>query len=266
MTIERLYHKRIHVVLDDVEKLENIDFFFFENYDRFASGSRIIKTTRDKHLLDTLQKYCCVRYNKVEALNVHESRELFCQQAFGRNRSDEDSLELVNQFIHYAKGLPLALKIIGADLYGQTNDEWKRALEKYKRFPNGDIQEILKISYDGLEQPQQDIFLDIACFLIGEEKDFVVDILTSIYCYEPHYYIKRLIDKCHITLSKDDKLWMHDLIQQMGQKLEQSRLWCYKDTPQALIVNKVSSFGLLFPFFHLADVVKFNSFSFILYF
>ena len=46
----------------------------------------------------------------------------------------------------YAKGLPLALKIIGADLYGQTNDEWKRALEKYKRFPNGDIQEILKIS------------------------------------------------------------------------------------------------------------------------
>ena len=29
MTIERLYHKRIPVVLDDVEKLENIDFFFF---------------------------------------------------------------------------------------------------------------------------------------------------------------------------------------------------------------------------------------------
>ena len=212
MTIERLYHKRILVVLDDVEKLENIDFFFFENYDRFASGSRIIIATRDKHLLDTLQKYCCVGYYKVEALNVHESRELFCQQAFGRNRSDEDSLELVNQFIHYAKGLPLALKIIGADLYGQTNDEWKRALEKYKRFPNGDIQEILKISYDGLEQSQQDIFLDIACFLKAEEKDFVVDILTSIYCYEPHYYIKRLIDKCLITLSKDEKLWMHDLI------------------------------------------------------
>ena len=181
MTIERLYHKRILVVLDDVEKLEKIEFFL-ENYDRFASGSRIIITTRDKHLLDTLQKYCCVRYYKVEALNVHESRELFCQHAFGRNRSNEDSLELVNQFIHYAKGLPLALKIIGADLYGKTNDEWKSVLEKYKRFPNGDIQEILKISYDGLEQPQQEIFLDIACFLKGEEKDFVVDILTTIYC------------------------------------------------------------------------------------
>ncbi|KAK4598775.1 hypothetical protein RGQ29_016003, partial [Quercus rubra] len=237
MTIERLYHKRILVVLDDVEKLEKIEFFL-ENYDQFASGSRIIITTRDKHLLDTLQKYCCVRYYKVEALNVHESRELFCQHAFGRNRSDEDSLELVNQFIHYAKGLPLALKIIGADLYGKTNDEWKSALEKYKRFPNGDIQEILKISYDGLEQPQQEIFLDIACFLKGEEKDFVVDILTSIYCYEPHYDIKRLIDKSLIAVSKDGKLWMHDLIQQMGQKSERSRLLCYEDAPQALIVNK----------------------------
>ncbi|XP_050277402.1 disease resistance protein RUN1-like isoform X2 [Quercus robur] len=234
MTIERLYHKRILVVLDDVEKLEKIEFFF-ENFDRFASGSRIIITTRDKHLLDTLQKYCCVRYYKVKALNVHESRELFCQHAFGRNRPDEDSLELVNQFIHYAKGLPLALKIIGAELYGKTNDEWKSALEKYKRYPNGDIQEILKISYDGLEQPQQEIFLDIACFLKGEKKDFVVDILTSIYCNEPHHDIKRLIDKCLIAVRRDGKLWMHDLIQQMGQKLEQSRLLCYKGAPQ---VNK----------------------------
>ena len=61
MTIERLYHKKILVVLDDVEKLEKIEFFL-ENYDQFASESRIIITTRDKHLLDTLQKYCCVRY------------------------------------------------------------------------------------------------------------------------------------------------------------------------------------------------------------
>ena len=103
-------------------------------------------------------------------------------------------------------------------------------------------------------------------FLKGEEKDFVVDMLTSIYCYEPHYDIKRLIDKSLIAISKDGKLWMHDLIQQMGQKSERSRLLCYEDVPQALIVNKVSSSGLLFPFFHLADMVNFISFSFILYF
>ena len=30
MTIERLYHKRILVVFDDVEKLEKIDFFFLK--------------------------------------------------------------------------------------------------------------------------------------------------------------------------------------------------------------------------------------------
>ena len=48
--IKRLHHKKSLVVLDDVEKLDEIDKFF-ENYDWFASGSRIVITTRDRHLL-----------------------------------------------------------------------------------------------------------------------------------------------------------------------------------------------------------------------
>jgi hypothetical protein len=54
-----------------------------------------------------------------------------------------------------------------------------KCIRKYKRIPCPDIQEILKISYDGLDQTQQDIFLDIACFLKGYHKDFVIDILHS---------------------------------------------------------------------------------------
>ena len=50
VTIERLHRKRILIVLDNVEKLDEIEFFR-ENYDRFTSGSRIIITTRDKRLI-----------------------------------------------------------------------------------------------------------------------------------------------------------------------------------------------------------------------
>ena len=131
----------------------------------------------------------------------------------------EDYLEIVNRVIHYAKGLPLALKIIGVDLYRRTKHEWKMALEKYKRIPKRDIQEILKISYDGLEQTQQEIFLDIAYFLKRFCKDEVGDILRSINNHDPHYDIKRLIDKCLIIVTEDNKLSMHDLIQQMGWEI-----------------------------------------------
>ena len=79
-------------------------------------------------------------YHEVKELNKHEAHELFCLHAFGRNKSEEDYSKLVNQFVHYAKGLPLALKIIGVDLYRRTKHEWKSALEKYKEF----LREIFK--------------------------------------------------------------------------------------------------------------------------
>jgi len=120
-------------------------------------------------VLSTLQEdFHLTYYNyKVKELNKHESRELFYQHAFKRNKPMEDYLELVDQFVHYAKGLPLALKTVGADLYKRNIYYWKSTLEKYKIFPNPNILQVLKISYDGLDQTQQDIFLDIACLLKG---------------------------------------------------------------------------------------------------
>ena len=112
--IKRLHRKKILVVLDDVEKWDEINKLL-ENYDWFASGSRIVITTRDRRLLDTPPKDWHVTYYKVKELNEHEAHELFVKHAFGRNNAKEEYFELVDQFIYYAKGLPLALKIIGAD-------------------------------------------------------------------------------------------------------------------------------------------------------
>ena len=248
VTTERLHYKRILIVLDDVEKLDEIEKLL-GRCDWFASGSRIIITTRDKHFLDVLQRDWHVMYYEVKKLNKHEAHELFCLHAFGRHKSKEDYSELVDQFVHYAKGLPLALKIIGVDLYGRTKREWKSALEKYKRIPKGDIQEILKISYDKLDETQQEFFLDIACSLKGYHMDIVMDILTSMNFYDPYYDIKSLIDKCLIIVTRDNNLSMHDLIQQMGWEIvrqespqsieKRSRLLCYEDAPEVLIENTV---------------------------
>ncbi|XP_030933511.1 TMV resistance protein N-like isoform X2 [Quercus lobata] len=243
--MKMLHHKRILLILDDVDKLVQVENLLGK-CDWFASGSRIIITTREEKLLSTFQENCHLAYYNymVKELDEHESCELFCQHAFKRNKPTEDYLELTHQFISYAKGLPLALKIIGADLYKRNIDCWKSALDKYKRIPNPDILQVLKISYDGLDQTQRDIFLDIACFLKGFYKHVVVDLLQSCKFYDPYYDIEKLIDKSLIVVVKDDKLSMHDLIQQMGLEIAQQesdkskkhkRLLCYEDAPEILI-------------------------------
>nr|XP_023890768.1 disease resistance protein RML1A-like isoform X2 [Quercus suber] len=240
--MEKLRNKKILLILDDVDELKQVENLLGKS-NWFASGSRIIITTREKKLLSTLREDCHLFYYKVKELDECESRELFCQHALKRNKPIEDYSELVHQFIGYAKGLPLVLKIIGADLYDKNLQCWKSALDKYKRIPNSDIQEVLKISYDGLDQIQQDIFLDIACFFKGFYKNLVVDILQSSNLHDPYYDIEKLIDKSLIVITKDDKLLMHDLIQQMGLEIARQeskvskkyrRLLCYEDAPEVL--------------------------------
>ncbi|XP_050274384.1 disease resistance protein RUN1-like [Quercus robur] len=243
MIKERLSFMRILLVLDDVDKRIQIENLL-GRCDWFASGSKIIITTRDKHLAATLGN-CCSTYS-VKELDQDEALELFSMHAFQSNKPKDDYLELADRVIQYAKGLPLALVIIGADLYGRTKPEWRSAVEKYERIPNEEIKKILEISYEGLDKTEKDIFLDIACFFEGFPKEYVIDILDACNLY-PIHGIQRLIDKCLITVGQYDKLLMHDLLQQMGRDIVQrespdlpgecSRLWCYEDVHKVLTQN-----------------------------
>ena len=80
-----------------------------------------------------------------------------------------------------------------------------------KNIPNGEIYQILKVSYDGLEEMEKDIFLDISCFLEGRSKDFVVNILDK-YSLYTNFGIPILVNKSLITMDQNDTISMHDLI------------------------------------------------------
>ena len=77
--------------------------------------------------------------------------------------------------------------------------EWKSTLDKYESIPNKDIQKALQVSCQGLDETEQNIFLDLACFFKGHFKDYVVDILNSYDLY-PVIDIQKLIDKCLINV------------------------------------------------------------------
>ena len=212
---ERLHSKSILLILDDVDKSKQIENLL-GSCDWFVLGSRVIITTRDEHLVATLGKVC-TSY-EVKELDKHEALELFSQPAFHGNKPREDYLELSSHVMHYAKGLPLALVIIGFDLCGRTKLEWKSAIDKYEKIPKEDIQEILKLSYDGLEETEKETFLDIACFFKGWYRDYVVDILDACDLY-PNFGIPILVNKYLITVDQNGTLPHLDLIQQMGKEV-----------------------------------------------
>ena len=146
---ERLHSKKVLLILDDVGDSKEVENLLGEcNW--FASGSRVIVTTRDRQVLTSLGGDH--RIYMVKKLSQCEDLELFNQYAFQTSKYGEDYSGLAKQFISYANGLPLALKILGSDLCGKNIHEWKNASEKYKNIPHKYIPDLTKISYDASER------------------------------------------------------------------------------------------------------------------
>ncbi|KAK7364195.1 hypothetical protein VNO80_12679 [Phaseolus coccineus] len=134
----RLNRKKVLLILDDVDKLEQVRATVGER-DWFGCGSRVIITTRDKHLLHGVDgKY------EVEDLNEEEALELLSWNAFKDDTVDPSYKDISNQAVAYASGLPLALEVIGSLLFGKSIREWESALDQFKKIPNKRIQDILK--------------------------------------------------------------------------------------------------------------------------
>ncbi|KAK9273227.1 hypothetical protein L1049_018034 [Liquidambar formosana] len=241
---ERLCNRRVLVVLDDIDQLEQLNALAGK-HDWFGFGSRIIITTRDVHLLKEIE---VDDIYMVRELNHDESLELFCWHAFRKSHPKEDYVELSKDVMDYCKGLPLALEVLGSFLFHRCVPEWKSALDKLKKIPPDQIQKKLRISFDALEDDKEkDIFLDIACFFIGMDKDYVVKILDA--CgFFAEIGISVLICRSLLTINKYNELTMHDLLRDMGREIVReespkqpehcSRLWFYDDVVDVLAKHK----------------------------
>ncbi|KAI9092537.1 hypothetical protein K1719_027665 [Acacia pycnantha] len=237
----KLGHKKILLILDDVDELEQLQALA-GSCDWFGLGSRIVITTRDKHLLPSHD----VKIYDVEELNNEESLQLLSWHAFKTENVEFDFIEVSKSAILYSCGFPLALEVIGSNLRDKRVDEWYSALDQYKTVPEGRVFGVLRLSYDSLPEIQQNFFLDLACFFNGVEFGEVKDMLLCLHGIPPEYAIGVLIDKSLIKI-EGGRMLMHDLIEDMGKEIvrqespnepgERSRLWCYKDILHVLRQN-----------------------------
>jgi ABC-type dipeptide/oligopeptide/nickel transport system ATPase component len=163
------------LVLDDINNSDQLTNLIGMRIN-FEPGSRIIVTSRDMQVLKNVD---ADEIYEVKGMNFRESLQLFCLNAFKQNYPVEDYAGLTEKILYYAKGVPLALKVLGFLLCSRTKEAWESQLKKMDKLPEKDIFKVLKLSYKCLDEEQKDIFLDIACFYIGHLESIVVQTLNS---------------------------------------------------------------------------------------
>ncbi|CAN1263301.1 Disease resistance protein RUN1 [Linum perenne] len=237
---ERLRSKCVLVVLDDVSNINQLKSLAGDR-EWFGPGSRITITTKDKHLLEQLEVDSVY---DVKPLSNDESLQLFRQHAFKKRLGSpmHDFVALSQRVVNYAQGLLLALGVLGSCLFNMDIGAWESKLKELEEVPHQDIVKILKLSFDVLDRSMKNVFLDVACFFKGEDKDYIVSILEG--CgFVGGYGLEVLLRRSLVSI-QDNKVWMHELLQQMGWEVvkqesyndagRRSRLWNHQDVCNVL--------------------------------
>ncbi|KAI5570217.1 hypothetical protein BDE02_11G012100 [Populus trichocarpa] len=236
--------RRTLIVLDDVDKRDQFNkIIVMQNW--LCKGSKIIVTTRNKGLFSA-NDIQWVWY-KVELLDDEKSLELFSWNAFGQANPVDGFVEDSWRIVHHCNGLPLALRVIGSSLSGKGRGIWESALQQMEVIFNFEVQKVLRISYDFLDGDYpKNLFLDIACFFNGMDVDDAVRILDGL-DKGARFGIDNLIDRCLVEINSDQRLWMHQLVRDMGREIARQespkcqRIWHQGDAFTVLKGTTVSS-------------------------
>ena len=232
----RIGRIKVLIVLDDVKdtnQLENL----FGTLNWFRSDSRMIVTTRDKQVLIANEVDDDDLY-EVRLLDSSEALELFNLNAFKKSHLETEFDDESKRVVNYTKGIPLVLKVMANMLRGKNEEAWASQLDKLKRLPIQEVHDVMRLSYDDLDRLERKYFLDIACFFNGLNLnvDYMKLLLKD---YESDNSVavglERLKDKALITISEDNIISMHDILQEMGREVVRqecsndprkcSRLW-----------------------------------------
>jgi hypothetical protein len=175
-----------------------------------------------------------------------------CRKAFKSDYSKNTFAELILEVLKYAQGLPLAITVLGSFLCNRNIMQWRATFDGLQNNPDKRIMKVLRMSFEGLQPREKEIFLHVACFFEGEREDYVRRILHA--CgLQPNIGIPLIAEKSFITI-RNQIICMHKMLQELGKQIVKgqhldkprfwSRLWLYKDFHRVMMTKMVTYLSL----------------------
>ncbi|GLJ52807.1 hypothetical protein SUGI_1124920 [Cryptomeria japonica] len=216
---------KVLIVMDDVDHVDQLDALLPAK-GNLRNGSLIIVTTREHQVLTS---WGISSVYKMRALDQSNAEELFCWHAFLQPCALDGFEELVKSFIEVCDGLPLSMKVFGAQLYGNSSKQyWKSLFHKISRILPEEIKKRLKISYDDLDDEEKEAFLDVACFFIGEKNSLAIEFWDGSE-WSGLLTWKRLLNKSLVEVDYENCIRMYDHLRDLGREIASqhspSRIW-----------------------------------------
>lgn len=209
---QRLKHKKVLIVLDDVDNQEFLKTLVGKT-EWFGDGSRIIVITQDKQLL---KAHDINLIYEVEFPSEDLALTMLCRSAFGENTPPDDFRELAVEVAKLAGNLPLGLSVLGSSLKGMSKEKWMDSLPKLRNGLKGDIMKTLRVSYDRLDKEDQDMFLYIACLFNGFKVSSVNDLCKD------NVGPTTLADKSLMRITPEGYIEMHNLLEKLGREIDRA--------------------------------------------
>ena len=227
----RLRKRRVLLVLDDIWTESQLKHLLVPLH----PDSRVIVTSRKRSLLESSMGGLCSRqpaYLEASCLSENASLELFCRHAFPiQQRYAPCGWESLSAKAAKAcAGLPLSLTVIGSFLKGKVQlGQWRNALDRLHKAESltGDREDslfsILKLSFDDLAKRERDMFMDVACVLLGQCSKLAEC------AWEESLGLDNLKSRSLVSIDEEGRLGMHDQLRDMGRSfLETDPRFCNK--------------------------------------
>ena len=132
LDMSNLKNKKVFIVLDDVNSSDQLLEDLCREYCDQSPDSRLIITTRNKHLLEGRVDWIF----PVEKWKDPESLRLFSLEAFKENHPPKGYEDLSARAVKYAGGVPLALKVLGSHLHSKNIQFWESTFQNLENYPH----------------------------------------------------------------------------------------------------------------------------------
>ncbi|XP_074285386.1 putative disease resistance protein RGA1 [Silene latifolia] len=240
MSLEDIHHvvkqelngKKYLLVLDDVWTESYHEWQLFEGFLMVGGrGSWIIITTRSK---TTAQMIAGDQMHELRGLSESDSWHLFERMAFQAEERDDELVNLGKEIVKKCTNVPLAIRVVGSLLRGQSKSKWLLFHEKGLDSLGGSndtITRILKLSYDQLNPSLKACFAYCAIF----PKDWQISKQLLIQLWMAQGYINSenlgedyfliLLQRCFFQDLLEDKIGkkvlfkIHDLLHDFAEKV-----------------------------------------------